>query len=1367
MDAFTPPRPSRWLLLYSGLSRAVLWAVLGFWLLFALLWGGLQWAIVPRIGDFRGKLEEISSKALGVQVRIGALRAHPDGLVPEFELTDVRLLDAAGRDALRLPTVRAVLTPRSLWERGFERLTLENPQLDVRRLADGRIQVAGLDVSTGGSDDTTLADWVFSQRELVVRGGTLRWSDEQVAKERATPPPPLAVQQLDLLVRNGARSHTLRLDATPPADWGSRFSLMGQFRQPLLSGRPGDLGKWSGQAFAHFAWVDLAQLRHYLHLGPDLRAGRGALRAWGDIAHGQIQSATADLALAEVDAQLGSQLLPLALQSITGRLAVRRVGAGGLDFAAQNLHFATRDGAQWPEGDLHFVQTLATSTQAASGELQADRLDLAALTQIANRLPLGTATHALLGTYAPQGRLNGLQLRWSGEFAQMASYEAQGAVAGLALVAQPAASRGNATTASLLPGLRGAHIDFKLSQNAGSAKVQISQGALELPGVLEDPTVLLDQLSADVQWKNQANGQLEVSVPSARFANADAQGEVKATWHTHEGKQGAQRFPGVLDLQGTLSRADGTRVYRYLPQHMGKDVRDYLRSAIVAGTASAVKLRMRGDLAHMPADDPKQGEFLISGQVAGATFAYAPNAGTANNGKGGYPPLQQLSGELIIDLNTLEVRNASARIAGAPLVQITRAQARIPDLIHTTTVVVTAEARGPLAEMVGVVNSSRLSGLLGDALTETKANGPAELKLRLVLPVLNLDNTKVQGTVTLLGNDVHFSSVVPPAARARGAITFNETGLGVASVQGQFLGGEARLESVPRPAGAALASASEPFMVLRAQGVASAEGMRQAPELGPLAKLAQNASGQAAYSATIGLRRGTPDIAVTSTLQGMALQLPVPLAKTADTALPLRFESSMLPGNQDQLLLELGKLASVTYQRDVSGDEARVLRGAIGIGLSGGETAPLPPTGVVANIQLPRLDVDAWEKLLSKASGTNLAAATAGRGRGANAALGYLPTSVALRATELVADGRTLHNVVVGGTREGLTWRANMDARELSGYVEYRQSTGTNPGRLYARLARMDIGQAAQADIETTLDSPSASVPALDIVVEDLVLRGKVLGRVEIEAANRGAAVLGREGGVREWRLNRFNVITPEATLSASGNWAALGASSAGASSTERRRTVLNFKLDIADAGGLLTRLGQSGVIRRGKGKMEGQVSWIGSPLALDYPSMGGQFSLKVDQGQFLKTDPGIAKLLGVLSLQSLPRRLALDFRDVFSEGFAFDVIEGDVRIEQGVALTNNLKMNGVNAGVLMEGSADLARETQDLKVVVIPEINAGTFSLLTTFINPAVGVGTFLAQLILRRPLIAASTQEFHIGGSWLDPKMTKVVRKTAVAAP
>jgi hypothetical protein len=182
---------------------------------------------------------------------------------------------------------------------------------------------------------------------------------------------------------------------------------------------------------------------------------------------------------------------------------------------------------------------------------------------------------------------------------------------------------------------------------------------------------------------------------------------------------------------------------------------------------------------------------------------------------------------------------------------------------------------------------------------------------------------------------------------------------------------------------------------------------------------------------------------------------------------------------------------------------------------------------------------------------------------------------------------------------------------------------------------------------------------------------------------------------------------------------------------------------------------------------LQGQLSWAGSPLTLDYPSLEGKLRLDVDAGQFLHADPGSARLLGVLSLQSLPRRLSLDFRDLFQEGFAFDSIEGDVAIARGVAETTDMHMSGAQATVLMQGSADLRRETQDLRVLVVPKIDATGAALATMAINPALGLGTLFAQWALREPLIAAGTSELHITGSWADPQVQRIDRNHGAPDP
>lgn len=1354
----SPPLPSGLLKVYAACAKWSLWLLAAAWLLLALGWGALHAWIVPRIGEWRPALEAQATRALGVPVRIGSISAGREGLVPSLQLESVVLLDAQGREALRLPRVVAALSPRSLWNLGFDQLYIERPVLDVRRSADGRVRVAGLDLSrrTAG-DDGSAADWVFRQGEFVIRGGTLRWTDEMRGA------PPLELAGVDVVVRNSGRRHALRVDATPPVAWGERFTVQGVFRHPLLSSHGGRWQEWDGQLHASLRRVDLGELRRHAPqlAGVELHRGHGALRAWADVENGQVTGATVDVAATDVSTTLAPGLQPLSLVSVSGRLAGKRL-AGGFEAQARQLQFTTAEGQQWPAGDAFVSWVEPGPRRAGAGELRADRLDLWALGQLVGRLPLGERTHAALARHAPQGVVEALQLRWQGDWRAPQTYQAKGRVSGLHVAAEPSAGT---------PGVRNLGGEFDFNESGGKAHLAIQGGALELPGVFEDPLLRLDRLSADARWELKG-GRISVTASNLKFANADARGEGQASWRT--GDDPAHRFPGVLDLQASLAHANGARVWRYLPLGVPREARDYVREAVLQAEVTDGRFRVRGDLRGFPFDRAP-GEFRITGQVKNATYAFAPKNVVKDDGPA-WPALSQLSGRLVFDRAGMRVEDASGRFAGASGLRV-KATAEIPDLSDTT-VGVTGEVRGPLADALALVQRSPVAALTQGALDQASGSGPAEVRLRLSLPIDHLERSKVQGTVTLAGNDVQMTPDSPLLQRARGAVSFSERGFALVGTQARALGGEVRIEGGSRSGG------NEPAVLIRAQGTATAEGLRQARELGFVSRLARHASGSSPYAVTLAFRRGTPEMLVTSSLQGLALDLPSPLAKAADAPLPLRYETALLrdaPAGalHDRLSVEIGRVAAIQYVRDVGGSEPRVLRGAVAIGLGPGETAVLPEQGVTANVRLGATSVDAWERVLGEEPATAAAAVPAASrapaaraARGPSAAQGYLPTLLAVRASQLTVEGRTLHNVVVGGSREGLVWRGNVDADELDGYVEYRQPAGGGAGRVHARLARLSIAAAQASAVETLLGDQTASIPALDVVVDDFELRGRKLGRLEIDAVNRGGGAVVREGGVREWRLNKLLLAMPEAEFSATGNWAAIDAQAAPPGgprparvAPERRRTVMNFRLDIRDAGQLLTRFGMKDVVRRGDGRMEGQVAWAGSPLGLDYPSLQGAFHVDVQGGQFLKADPGLAKLLGVLSLQSLPRRLALDFRDVFSQGFSFDFLRGDITIHQGVAATNNLQMKGVNAAVLMEGKADIARETQDLRVVVVPEINAGTASLVAAAINPAIGLGTFLAQVFLREPLARAATQQFQVDGSWSDPRVTRLPRQAAAA--
>ena len=721
--------------------------------------------------------------------------------------------------------------------------------------------------------------------------------------------------------------------------------------------------------------------------------------------------------------------------------------------------------------------------------------------------------------------------------------------------------------------------------------------------------------------------------------------------------------------------------------------------------------------------------------------------------------MNAVNGDIVFDRLNFKVNNASGKWGNVPFTQI---KAEIPKLNNKVVVLVQGESKTNAQLLLNELRPSPVNNMLGGLLTQTQSTGTLNTRLKLRLPLDELDKTSVQGSVVLNNNDVRLQTSLPVFEKAMGAINFNESGFTLAGVNAQFLGGPLKLEGGSRKLPS---NSTEANPVIRAQGQATATGMRLAKEIPMLSTLTQQATGSTNYIATLGFKGGQSELSIQSQLQGLGLDLPVPLNKRPDELVALKYENTIQSLSQnlaqrDHLQVSWGQALSASYVRELTGAEPKVISGKWLIGdVATSRSTPTntQDSSVVAVVNLPTISVDDWLQILSPPRGRANNSGSSSNDMSV-ATQSYLPNRITLKANDLAIQGRTLHNVSVNGSREGALWRAQMEAREFSGYLEYRQSNAQSAGRIYARLARLSLPPSADQTVESLLEDSPVAIPALDIVVEDLELRGKKLGRVEIEALNTDLTSPRSNTG-REWRLSKLNVILPEASFKASGKWMT------SRDGTQPAMTDMNFRLDVSDAGELLNRLGTKDALRGGGGKLEGQVSWQGSPLTLHYPSLSGRFNVNIGRGQFLQAEPGVAKLLGVLSLQALPRRLLLDFRDVFSAGFAFDTIRGDVMIEQGIASTRNLQMKGVNAVVQMEGSSDIARETQNLRVLILPEVDAGTASLLAGLaLNPAIGLSTFLAQLVLKQPLSRVNTQEFAIDGTWGDPKVTKVTanRKT-----
>jgi uncharacterized protein (TIGR02099 family) len=1312
------------------------------WGLLLAAWLVLHWGILPHIDQWREPIEQRASQALGLPLKIGQIRVRSTGWVPAFDLQDVRVFDRQGREALRLARVSAALAPRSLLvlEPRLAQLLVDDVELDVRRDADGRLRVAGLDLGGGGADDNRAADWLFAQHEIVIRGARVRWTDER----RGTPP--LELTDVQFVLRNGLRRHALRLDATPPAGWGKRFTLRGQFSQPLLS-RAGEWRRWHGSVYAELPHVDVAGLGTAVTLPFELHAGRGAVRAWVDIDRGRAQGATVDLALDEASLRLQRDLPTLALQRVQGRLSAQR-NERGVSLAAEGFGFATAGGLVWPAGALalSWQQALAPGAPAGpvtGGEFSADRLDLGVMAMLADRLPLGQAVHHGLQALAPQGVLQQLSGRWEGPLDAPVRYSARGRAAGLHLAAG-AADGGGAGR----PGVHGADIEFSASEAGGDARLSMTDGALEFPGVFEAPRLPLQTLSAQVRWtlaaRAGASPAITLTVSGARFANADAAGRLDGSWTS--GAAPGRHAPGVLDLRGKLEGARAAAVARYLPLALPEPVRRYVADSVQGGTVSQASFRVQGDLREFPFIGSTRGDFQVRAQLRDVQLAYVP--AESPDTAPAWPVFTQVQGELHFERGQMQLRRVQARQGDLLLRDV---HGGITDLRHGV-LQLEGAGRGPLGGWLRYIEQSPLGDWLGGGLRSASGSGDADLTLALRVPLSAPQYTSARGSLQLAGNRLQLRPDVPALTDTRARIDFTEGSVNVAGATARLLGGQTAVEGGSAPNGG---------LRFSVRGTVTAEGLQQAPEAAMLAPLAARLRGQAGSTLQLGFVHGHPEVLLTSPLTGLAIELPAPLDKPAGVAWPLRLQTTRLSDHflgpmasrpHDSVRLDLGRVLQARFVRDLSGAEPVIERGGIAVL----DDLPNPDSGVAATLRLGALDLDEWRRIAD-----GVLPALAGPARP-----GWWPLRVKLRAERLGLAGRRLTGALleldrVDDAGGATTWRSRIQADQAEGRIDLRWPAGNAPLEVSARLSRWAaLADDAGANLRSVLQAAPASVPALDLVVDDLEWDGVKLGRVEVLAVNQPSRA---RPAALEWRLARLNVDNADGSVRASGVWAP-GSSGPGVAA---RRMLLDFRVAVADAGALAERLGAGRAMRGGRGELQGRLSWPGSPLVPQTQNLDGEFSLALADGRLLQVEPGAARLLGVLSLQMLPRRLLLDFSDITGEGFGFDKVAGGFQVARGIVSTNSLQVSGPQATVQVQGRVDTLHETQDLDVQVVPVIGSAGAALAVATVNPVAGLGTLLAGALLREPLTAAATREYRVSGAWRQPKIERFGASAARGQP
>jgi uncharacterized protein (TIGR02099 family) len=1043
------------------------------------------------------------------------------------------------------------------------------------------------------------------------------------------------------------------------------------------------LANWEGTLFVKVDSVDIEAWRPWIPLSIRVPKGAGALRMWATFGDNQLTDVIADVRLANVRMQLAQDLPELDLVTLTGRIGWK-ASAAGIEFSTTGLGLTAAGGMTLQPTDF-LLRLSGTDRDSARGELRANALDLEPLAMLADRLPLTAQVRARLLELSPTGTLFDIAVRWNGEWSAPAQYVVRGRFQDLAMKGLDE-----------LPGFSGVSGTVEGSEKAGALHLDSTHVTLDMPRVFRGP-LGFDTVVAELTWSNGASA-VELQFNNVAFSNSHFAGTASGNYRLVQGRR------GVIDISGSLTRADARYVSHYIPLVIGQSTRDWLDTAILNGRSNDVSLRVKGNLDDFPFVDDKGGIFQVTAKVTDGVLDYAK----------GWPRIENIAGDLIFRGKKMEVNARQGTILGAKLLKV---QADIPDLVtHYELLRINGEAEGPTAEFLSYIEKSPVLDMI-DRFTEgMRVQGSGKLALKLEMPLRAHEKSKIAGTYQFLGNRLVPTPQLPPLEQASGRLEFTESTVRVPNATATFLGGPIMLSTAPQ---------SGATVRINVQGRANMDALR-ASAGNPW--WTQHLRGAADWKGSFTLRKKVADLAIESDLQGIASDLPVPLAKTAVEAVPLRVERKFIsqqPEQVDQIDLSYGEVVSARLVRRLSGAADVIRRGTIRFG----GAAPEPERdGIWVNGTLKRVDLDRWLALArSEAESSPLEV-----------------KGVDVKLDELTALNRVFHAVAVNGSVQEAGWRATLSGREFEGTATW-ESQGR--GKLTARMKKLVIPQSILAQTQEASSTRHRELPAVDVSVEQFQFKDKALGKLELTAAPVA----------RDWRIEKLRIVNPDGTFTADGLVQNIAS---------QPRTRATMHLDVNDIGKFLARLGYPEGVRRGIAKLDGTLAWPGAPQDFDYAALTGNLTLDAGKGQFVKLEPGIGKLLGILSLQALPRRITLDFRDIFSEGLAFDKIVGAMSVERGIATTDNFVILGPAARILMTGDVDLGRETQKLHVRVAPSLS-DSISIASALVGgPVAFVATFLAQKILQDPLGQIIAYQYDVTGTWSEPQVSKVMRPTPAAA-
>ena len=1251
--------------------------------------------LLPYLATYHQQVEAMISDAVGARVEVSSMEAAWHGAGPLLKLHGVRVLNDGDSELLNFDHGSIGLNLlQSIRYRSLQigNLVVSGIKLIITRDEAGKISVAGLEAGAGDDSDEALA-----QHQAENQQALLRWllTQSRMAIESSE------VTWRDL--KKGGRELHFSNIAFKLRNQGNRHQLDGAAELPAHLGRTfsfaididGDLQaqqEWRVQGYIEGAVLQLAPwLEEEAPAGVRVDKGVVETRLWFEWQDAALQRVEGDFSL--------QQLL---LTSVGNGEQSMNVDLLSGEYAWKRSatgwtlsvdHFLLeRDSRVWPPSRF----SVATSTEADGAQVVEAKLGYIDIDDLNTLLQISDQVDERLRrqllAFAPTGELReGYLHYWDPSRDNKQDYR------------YTLASRFDGVginAVGKLPGLNGLGGHVRLDNSGGYLALTQMSGEIEIPTLFRAP-LTVTALAGELYWQSGEGG-WRVESRALNVENSDLELSLELAL------TGGSSTPEIA-LLATFNAPSVANISHYLPVGiMPAASVGWLDRAIVGGNASAGQVIFYGPLDRRFPYEESPGLFDIRFNLTDGILDYAP----------GWPRLEEMEAEVIFAGSGMQINAVAAKILDADVTQVS---ARVKSFrAHPALLEIDGQAQGHARETLNFLRRSPLNARFG-AFTEGAevTAGRSELDLSLQLPLAKLP-AKVNGVVHFEGADFYLAERAVDILDVNGALHFSEAGIEIRQAQARLLGMDSVLHAATLPV-----ATGEGSTVISAVGsAAAADVQRLLPS-----PLFQRLDGRAAWQALLtiparGAEKKGLSLRVTSDLKGMGVDFPEPLGKSAQQAKKLVLETVFPRRLNVPMTVQYG--SQLRGILDLDGKMA-LQRGT----LTFGGALPSMPTQRLIRIdgKLKRLSLAEWLPVIAAAkddTGSRRAAVEV--------------EQLNLEIEQLLAFERNFHYTTLALALESKggasLWRGDISSHLMGGVlqipVDFEQESLVMALDYLILPPPQVTGQSSIASDDV---SPK-SLPAMKINSRYFSYADLPLGSLKLQATRRPAGL----------HITQLTLRSPLMALTMNGDWTVTNSA---------QHSVFNITINSDDLGEMLSTFDIADSIRGGQSEIGIIAHWPGAPSAFALERLSGNMHLKVKKGRLLEVEPGAGRIFGLISLQSIPRRLTLDFSDMFKKGFSFDRMEGDFEINNGDATTSNFSVVGPSATISMAGRVGLATKDYDQDVIVEPHVASSLPVVGAVVGSLGIGAAILLAQKLLN--LNEVTQVRYSVKGSWDDPIVTR----------